>query len=386
MTTTENAGLTITDVQSLTFRYRSRVGRDLEGHAHPAHEHDAVQRLTRVRTGAEIDGYCFGGSDETTAVARRLLVGLNPLNREQVHAQLRAIQRLEWRAMADRNLGVIDQALWDFAGHLTGLPVHKLLGGAREKVAAYASTMCGDDIPGGLDTPEAYGEFARACQAEGYGAFKLHTWMAPLGPDLKRDIAACRAVREAVGPEMRLMLDPHHSYTREEALYLGRALEELDFYWMEEPMPEHNVSSYVWLTQQLDLPICGPESAEGSLYTRAEWILRGASDISRTGLEHGGITPVMKTVHLCEAFGLRVEMHGGGAGTLQVLGAMAIPGEYYERGLLHPHVDFDAQKPWLKTPLDRIDGEGNIAIPQGPGLGQDIDWDFIGDNLIEDWH
>ena len=90
----------------------------------------------------------------------------------------------------------------------------------------------------------------------------------------------------------------------------------------------------------------------------------------------------MKTVHLCEAFGMRVEMHGGGAGTLQVLGAMAIPGEYYERGLLHPRVDFDAQKPWLKTPIDAIDGEGNIAIPQGPGLGMDIDWDFINDNVL----
>lgn len=378
--------LTITDVQALTFRYRSSVGRDDEGHAHPAPEHDATQTLLRVRTSAGVDGYCFGGSPETAAVARRMIGGMNPLDREGIWKKLHQAQRLEWRALNDRHLGALDAALWDFAGRLTGLPVSKLLGGPRERVLAYASTMCGDDIPGGLDSPEAYAEFAAACQAQGYTAFKLHTWMAPLGPNLQRDIAACRAVRERVGPEMRLMLDPHHAYTREEALELGRALEELDYYWMEEPMDEHNTSSYVWLCQNLRLPICGPETAEGQLHTRAEWIVRGASDISRAGVSDvGGITPTMKIAHLCEAFGVRLEIHSPGATALQVLGAMAIPGEYYERGLLHPHVDYDAQRPWLAEPIDPVDAEGYVPIPQGPGLGETIDWDFIERNTIETW-
>jgi L-alanine-DL-glutamate epimerase-like enolase superfamily enzyme len=378
--------LTITDVQALTFRYRSSVGRDDEGHAHPAPEHDATQTFLRVRTSAGVDGYCFGGSPETAAVARRMIGGMNPLDREGIWKKLHQAQRLEWRALNDRHLGALDAALWDFAGRLTGLPVSKLLGGPRERVLAYASTMCGDDIPGGLDSPEAYAEFAAACQAQGYTAFKLHTWMAPLGPNLQRDIAACRAVRERVGPEMRLMLDPHHAYTREEALELGRALEELDYYWMEEPMDEHNTSSYVWLCQNLRLPICGPETAEGQLHTRAEWIVRGASDISRAGVSDvGGITPTMKIAHLCEAFGVRLEIHSPGATALQVLGAMAIPGEYYERGLLHPHVDYDAQRPWLAEPIDSVDAEGYVPIPQGPGLGETIDWDFIERNTIETW-
>jgi L-alanine-DL-glutamate epimerase-like enolase superfamily enzyme len=380
------AGLRIVDVQTLTFRYPSHVGRDDEGHAHPAPEHEARQTLTRVRTSAGVEGYCFGGSPETAAVATRMIGGMNPIDREAIWYKLLRAQRLERRALDDRNLAVIDCALWDVAGRLTGLPVHKLLGGAREKVPAYASTMCGDDIPGGLDSPDAYGEFARACKERGYSAFKLHTWMSPLGPNLERDIAACRAVREAVGPQMRLMLDPHHDYSREEALYLGRALEELDYYWMEEPMNEHSTSSYVWLTQQLDLPICGPETAEGQMYTRAEWIVRGASDISRVGVfDVGGITPAMKTVHLCEAFRMRVEVHGGGAANLQVLGAMAIPGEYYERGLLNPLVDYEAETPWLTEPIDPVDAEGNVPIPQRPGLGESIDWDFIRANTVSPW-
>jgi len=378
--------LKIVDVQSMTFRYRSRVGKDEEGHAHPAPEHDAVQSLLRVRTDAGIDGHCFGVSPATAEAARRLIVGLNPLDRERIWQRLRQAQRLERRALDDANLAVVDQAIWDIAGLMTGLPVGKLLGGFRDKVPAYASTMCGDDTPGGLDSSAAYADFAVICKERGYTAFKLHTWSPPFGPNLKRDIAACRAVRERVGPEMRLMLDPYHDYSREEALYLGRALEELDFSWLEEPMNEHNTSSYVWLAQQLDLPICGPETAEGQMYTRAEWILRGASDISRVGLSDvGGITPTMKTIHLCESFGLRVELHGGGAGTLQVLGAMAIPGEYYERGLLHPHLDYEAQSPWLREIADPLDAEGYVAISRQPGLGHQIDWDFIHDNTIQSW-
>jgi L-alanine-DL-glutamate epimerase-like enolase superfamily enzyme len=99
----------------------------------------------------------------------------------------------------------------------------------------------------------------------------------------------------------------------------------------------------------------------------------------------GGITPAMKVVHLCESFRVRCEVHGGGAANLQVLGAMGIPGEYYEKGLLHPHVDFEAESPWLKTPIDAIDERGVVQIPQGPGLGEDLDWDFIRENTVSDW-
>jgi L-alanine-DL-glutamate epimerase-like enolase superfamily enzyme len=380
-------GVTITDVQTLRFKYQSCVGRDDEGHGHPAPPHTKTQTITRVRTSLGIDGYYVGGSPENAAVTKRMIVGMDPLLREPIWHKLQQVQRIETAAMLDRHLAAIDCALWDFAGKLTGLPVHKLLGGSRTRVPAYASTMCGDDIPGGLGSPEDYANFAVQCVAQGYRAYKLHTWMSPYGPDLKRDIAACRAVREAVGPDITLVLDPHHHYSRAEALYLGRALEELDFAWMEEPMDEHSISSYVWLTENLQkLQICGPETAEGQFYTRAEWIVRGAADLSRVGISDvGGISPAMKVVHLCEAFHMRCEVHGGGSANLQVLGAMGIPGEMYEKGLLHPHVDFEAEKPWLKTPIDLIDADGTVAIPQGPGLGDDLDWDYITDNTVSDW-
>ena len=371
----------IVDVIVEPFRYRSQVVRDSEGHTHPGPEHDATQTLLRIITDEGVAGYAFGVDPRIVQrIVKPLIVGEDPFYRERIWQTLKERQRLHLGVLSDRVLSAIDLALWDLVGRALNQPVHKLLGGYRDKVKAYASTMCGDEMEGGLETPEAYAEFALHCKALGYPAFKLHTWQPPVlgAPDPKRDVAACAAVRDAVGGEMPLMLDPYHYYSREEALYLGKCLEDLDYTWIEEPMDEHSTSSYVWLAEQLSIPVVGPETAEGKMYTRAEWIVRGASDISRGGVgDVGGITPLMKIVHLCESFGVRMEVHGGGVGNLHVLCAMGIPGEYYERGLLHPFLDYEQPPPWLNEIVDPMDAQGLVHVSQEPGLGMNINFDYI---------
>jgi L-alanine-DL-glutamate epimerase-like enolase superfamily enzyme len=91
----------------------------------------------------------------------------------------------------------------------------------------------------------------------------------------------------------------------------------------------------------------------------------------------------MKTIHLCESFGIRIELHGSNAGNLQVLGAMGIPGEMYERGLLHPMCDYENKRPWLKESFDPMDSYGNVHISQKPGLGMELDWKFIEDHMVD---
>ena len=367
----------IAGIELVVFRHTSRIVRDAEGHGHPGPAHETTQALTVIRSDEGVAGHCFGGDEPLVRTAASLLVGEDPFDRERFWQMLRRHQRLHADVLTDRNLAVIDNALWDLAGRALNLPVCKLLGRYRQTVLAYASTMCGDDQPGGLNTPEAYADFAAALVGEGYTAVKLHTWMPPLGPEPRRDVAACRAVRDRVGPGVRLMLDCYHDYSRADALYIGRALEELDFYWFEEPMNEHSVSSYVWLAKELRIPIVGPETAEGKMFTRAEWIRQGAADISRYSANVAGITAMMKAVHLCESFGIQLEVHGGGAANLQALGAMGIPGEYYERGLLHPSLRYEDSAPWLREPIDPMDAEGRVHISQHPGLGMEIDWAFI---------
>jgi|TARA_Y100000310_G_scaffold267380_1_gene279342 L-alanine-DL-glutamate epimerase-like enolase superfamily enzyme len=378
--------LRITDVSTQRFSYKTTVVRDSEGHTHAGDEHDAVQTMVTIATGEGVVGRAFGGTPEALVenVFKPALVGEDPLMREKLWQRLRHWQRAH-RDLTDREVGVIDMALWDLAGNASGQPVYKLLGGYRDKVLAYASTMCGDEIPGGLSSPEDYARFAEWCMQRGYKAFKLHTWMPPIAwaPDPKMDVKACAAVREAVGPDIPLMLDAYHFYSREQAYYIGRELEKLNYCWFEEPMDEHSISSYAWLSQQLDIPVIGPETAEGKMYTRAEWIARDAADISLAGVgDVGGITPLMKIVHLAESFGVAMEVHGGGAGNLHALGAMGIPGEFYERGLLHPFIDYDAVEPWLNAKIDDLDADGFVHLPQGSGLGHGINFDCIQANLV----
>jgi L-alanine-DL-glutamate epimerase-like enolase superfamily enzyme len=381
------AAMRIAQVSVTHFRYRSRLVRDQDGHGHPGAEHDATQSLLRIETDDGARGLSIGAVDADVVdhVVRPVLLGQDPLYHERLWHTLKERQRLHLGTLSDRVLCAVDLALWDLTGAILGQPVYKLLGAARDRVPAYASTMVGDDLEGGLATPDDYARFARRCLERGYPAFKLHTWQPPLpgAPSVKRDLAACAAVREAVGPDVPLMLDPYHYYSRLEALALARGLEELNFLWMEEPMDEHSMSSYVWLCEQTSLPICGPETAEGKMFARAEWIRAGACDMVRAGVgDVGGITPLVKIAHLAEAFGMPLEVHGGGPGNLHVLCAMAAPGLYYERGLLHPFIDYDRPPAWLNAPDDPMDAEGNVHVSQRPGLGQDVNWDFIRDQRL----
>ncbi len=279
---------------------------------------------------------------------------------------------------------MVDCALWDLAGRSLGQPVHKLIGAYRDKVLAYGSIMCGDELEGGLATPEDYGRFAETLVKRGYKGIKLHTWMPPVSwaPDVKMDLKACAAVREAVGPDIRLMIDAFHWYTRTDALELGRGLEKLGFDWIEEPMDEQSMSSYKWLADNLDIPVIGPESAAGKHWHRAEWVRQGACDILRTGVNDvGGITPAIKTMRMAEAFGMDCEVHGNTAMNLHVVAASKNC-RWYERGLLHPFLEYDDGHDYLKSLSDPMDQDGFVHVPDRPGLGEDIDFDFIENNRV----
>jgi L-alanine-DL-glutamate epimerase-like enolase superfamily enzyme len=90
----------------------------------------------------------------------------------------------------------------------------------------------------------------------------------------------------------------------------------------------------------------------------------------------------MKTAHLCESHGVPMEVHGGGPANLHALCAMGRPGEFYERGLLHPFIDYEEPPPWINSIPDPMDEEGFVHISQAPGLGWDINFDYIEANQV----
>jgi L-alanine-DL-glutamate epimerase-like enolase superfamily enzyme len=381
----------IADVEVIPFR----VPRQLYRNGEVLPESQGVQTLTRIVTDEGAEGYYLGGQghgdadgllpEDSAAVerlVRSLLVGQDPFDREKFWQWL-------WVANTKEHvLSVVDMALWDLQGRAFGVPVHKLLGGCRERVKAYASTFPN------MGQPEDYAAHAAECLRRGYRAYKIHPYYfwdpvtrqaVPGRPShVEQDIAVCRAVRDRVGHEMVLMYDPWGTYVSyDDALRVGRVLEELDFAWYEHPMPEYRVEPYERLARELRIPILSPEIAAGSYFTRAEWIRRGASDMSRIDVLRGGITGVKKAVDVCEAYGVRCEIHMSGFGNLQILGATSEDTcEYYERGLEAPGIDYDRVPPYLEAICDPLDSDGYVAVPQAPGLGYRLNWDYIREHRL----
>src|SRR5262249_49493680 len=139
-------------------------------------------------------------------------------------------------------------------------------------------------------------------------AYKIHPFKEP-----QRDIQICRAVRKAVGDEMVLLLDSMWSYGYEEALRVGRAIEELDFFWYEDPLAIDDLIGYRKLCRKLDIPIMATELSYGGPYGIAQYLMQDATDIVRGDVAlKGGITALMKIAHTAEVFRMKCEIHHAG--------------------------------------------------------------------------
>lgn len=306
------------------------------------------------------------------------LLGRDPFEREGIWQDL----WVAFRHTDHLGIGPIDIALWDLAGKHYGAPIAELLGGYREEIKAYASTMFMDTAPDGLNSPEAYAEHAAACNAEGYPAYKIHGHP---GGDPAVDRQICQAVAERVGDEMELMLDPASEYTTfGDALQVGRTLDELGFFWYEDPLAETGQSIHMnrRLQTRLKTPILGLEHVRTGPFGRVDHLKEAAADFIRGDVHlDGGITGVMKLANIVEGFGLDIELHVGGPATLHCLGAIRNT-NFFEHALLHPRdIDWMSARGYT-APIEVID-DGMAQIPDDPGLGATIDWDFVDRTLTD---
>ncbi|MEM2703794.1 MAG: enolase C-terminal domain-like protein [Candidatus Bathyarchaeia archaeon] len=295
------------------------------------------------------------------------LIGADPLEREKIEDSFWS--QYFFQRSAPYTLCAIDECLWDIAGKYFNVPIYRLLGPAKEKLLAYASTQSYDDF-------KDYEKIIEYCLDNGFKAIKLHTMR-----NWKKDIELCKLAKDLVGDQAILMLDPYHAYTRYEALIVGKVLEKLEFYLYEDPIPTTDIDGLVYLRHKLDVPIYAGETIH-DLYTYAELIQRGAVDgLKCIDVNVGGITGMLKVAHLAEIFGLMCEPHSWGhpwqqAAHLHVM--LAIRNcQFFEMPVPIGILDY------CNEDSIRLDKDGYVYCLSKPGLGIDPDWDEVEKRTIK---
>ena len=320
-------------------------------------------------------GECLGPARANAAVVSAYagwLVGRDPRETEKLWALLyNALRDQGQRGLTITALSGIDIALWDIKGKHYGASISALLGGRwRESVRAYATGSFRRD---GVDRIADNAAEMAAHRAAGFHACKIK-----IGFGVEEDLHVIRAVREAIGPDMRLMIDANHGYTVGEAIRLGRAAADYGIDWFEEPVVPEQLSAYAQVRAGQPIPVAGGET----WHTRwGMWpaLESRAVDILQPDLcGCGGFSEAVKIASLATLYGVRVVPHVWGTGVqiaaaLQFMAAM-VP-DPVRAAPVEPIMEFDrTDNPFrqavLKTPLEAAGGV--VSIPDGPGLGIEI--------------
>ncbi|WP_170528188.1 mandelate racemase/muconate lactonizing enzyme family protein [Ruegeria arenilitoris] len=356
--------------------------------------------LVEVQTDEGVTGWgeCFGPGNVARAnksiveqVIQPMVLGLDPLDKDVIwHKVYNLLRDHGQGGMPIQALSGVDIALWDIVGKLAGLPLHKLIGGAhRTSVPCYGYGMMLRDEPI-ADLAARFKDEAATIKDMGFVATKMKTGFGP-----KPDVQLCEAVRRGVGEDFPFMVDANHAYTTSDAFHVGRALEELDAYWFEEPVAPEDLDGYRELRAGLKVNISGGEA----VFNRWAWraLLENRSvDIAQPEVcALGGISEYLRVLALCHAHFTPVVNHVWGsavavATNLHLLAAMpAIPGGLHP---WEPMLEFDTtdnkfRDDLLTVPLEIQKqvkaNKGRVTIPTGPGLGVEPDLEFIDHHRID---
>jgi D-galactarolactone cycloisomerase len=274
-------------------------------------------------------------------------------------------------------ISAVDIALWDLKGRMLGLPIYRLLGGAyRHRARVYATGLY--EPQGVPSIPAALIEEAHGYKAAGFCGMKLK-----VGYGLQTDLGYVKAIREAIGPDLLLMVDANHAYNASEAIRLARAMEAYDIHWFEEPVPPEDLDGYVEVKRQARMLIAGGE-CEYTRYGFRELIARRAVDILQPDLcAMGGFSEMQKVLALASAANLPVIPHVWGT-TVGLAAALqcfaALPNFPERRFPAEPLFELDRSPHPFRDGVTREQftmHDSYLAIPDRPGLGVTLDWDFI---------
>jgi L-alanine-DL-glutamate epimerase-like enolase superfamily enzyme len=254
-------------------------------------------------------------------------------------------------------ISALDGALWDALGKMSNLPLYRILGGAQDRVPVYHS--------GGLWLSSSDKELV--AEAERFAAAGFRAMKMRLGsPEPTTDIARVRAVRTAIGPKIKLMADANQGLNESQAIRLGRALEEFDLTWFEEPLPAWDLDGLARVAAALETPIASGETEYTRYGFRRMLELRSA-DILMPDLQRvGGVSEFIRVGHMAESYDIAVSSHLFPEISLQVLGALA-------------NTIYLEYMPWFsKLYNETIEfAEGQAIVPERPRWGFTFNQDYV---------
>lgn len=253
-----------------------------------------------------------------------LLRGEDPLDNERLWEEMWQPKLLGRRGVETRVIGMIDIALWDLKAKAAGLPLHKLLGGYSSSVPCYIAGgyyQDGKDLQGLAEEMQGY-------VAAGVSAVKMKIGRLPVREDARR----VAAVREAVGPDVRLLVDANGAYSTAEAVRMARAMEPYDIYWFEEPVGADNYAGHAVVARCSSIPVAAGEN-EYTRYGFRDLINTGGVGILNPDAEIlGGMTEFLKVAALAQAHDLPIAPHGRQETHLPLVAALpnGLMVEYYQ--------------------------------------------------------
>ncbi|RUT34796.1 mandelate racemase/muconate lactonizing enzyme family protein [Arsenicitalea aurantiaca] len=265
-------------------------------------------------------------------------------------------------------ISAIDIALWDIMGKALNQPIHRLLGTyGRTEVEAYASSIS-------WSAEEKAAEQIEAATAMGFKMIK-----AKLGAPADEAIAWCRKVREMVRSDIKLCADANFAYDLDDAIRVARALHELDFYWLEEPIAPEDIDGYKRLRAASPMRIVAGESEHTTFGAREIIASRAVGMIQPDCTRAGGITETRKIANLAYAFNVGYAPHIGGGGAISSAANLQLSAAMPNFTIFESMIFPSALRDQLATePVGAIDTRtGLVPVPQGPGLGIELDFDMV---------
>lgn len=325
-------------------------------------------------------GECLGPAKPNAAIVNvyaQSLIGEDPLQTEKIWLTLyNRLRDQGQRGLTVTALSGIDIALWDIKGKHFGVPISTLLGGRfRESVRAYAT---GSFARAGVDRVTDIATEVAGYRRDGFHAVKIK-----IGFDVEEDLEVIAAVRDAIGPDMRMMIDANHGYDYLEAIELGQRAAPFGIDWFEEPVLPEQISTYEAVRAGQPIPIASGENWHGR-YAMQEPLARRAVDIVQPDIcGVGGFSEMRRVADMAAMHGVRLVPHVWGtavclAASLQFMAAL--PPNPPRRHPIEPIMEFDrTENPFrqavVQTPLEHK--QGVMVIPDGSGLGIEINRDAL---------